>query len=176
MEWIRSLFQQEKASLSDFKAAGCIFTDGNYVLAGYQQKADYNISGFGGKRLSTENYMQTALRETLEELFEKPPPAYLLRELEQKLAPLSVHINNSYILIRYSFKDLEIMLREFKKTCGSSPIYPEFPESLASLILDRIYKENSEIKQLCLLPLKADIVIHNGFKMDIALITKINAV
>lgn len=175
MEWIWSLFEK-KTSLTDFKAAGCIFTDGNYVLAGYQPKADYNISGFGGKRRNNETYIQTAIRETIEELFDVDPPIYIVDYIEINLKPVYIYLNNSYIIVHYNFKDLVKILEYCQCFANKTPLYDVFPETLSDLIFNRCNYNFSEVQQLCLLPFKSDIKIHDGFKMDIALIKKINAV
>lgn len=81
-----------------FKAAGVAFTNGRHVLAGYQpHKKHPSISGIGGSREHGESYMQTALRECVEELFEPPTiPKGLLPKLAQ-LAPQKVIQSGSYL-------------------------------------------------------------------------------
>jgi hypothetical protein len=177
MQWLLSIFNTSpKPSLSDFKAAGCIFTDGNYVLAGYQPKADYNISGFGGNRIGNETYIQTALRETLEELFEIKPPEYLISHLEKTLTPVYIHLNGSYVLVQYTFEDLVKLLDHSKPIRKQTFIYDTFPESLSDLIFNRKYTVCSEVQQLCLLPFKSNIKIHDGFKLDIDILKRVRIV
>jgi len=179
MEWISSLFKTKIAgsTLTNFKAAGCVFTDGKYILAGYQPKrSEYNISGFGGSRLDRETYMQTALRETLEEFFEIDPPRYLIDYIEQILKPTATHINESYVLVQYTFEDLIKLLGHSKSACKHTDIYDVFPESLNDLIFNRNHTPRSEVHQLCLLPFKSNIKIGKDFKMDITLINKISTV
>ena len=69
MEWFAKFVRSKAApeDESNFMGAGCIFTNGTHVLAGFQpNKKSPAISGFGGKRHGTETFTQTALRETLE--------------------------------------------------------------------------------------------------------------
>lgn len=179
MEWISSLFKSKvtSSSLTNFKAAGCVFTDGKYILAGYQPKrSEYNISGFGGSRLDGETYMQTALRETLEEFFEVDIPKYLIDEVEKQLKPTATHINESYVLVQYTFEDLIKILEYSKSACKYTDLYDVFPESLNDLIFNRTHSQKSEVHQLCLLPFKSNIKIGRDFKMDITLINKISTV
>ena len=179
MEWISSLFKTKRAgsTLTNFKAAGCVFTDGKYILAGYQPKrSEYNISGFGGSRLDGETYMQTALRETLEEFFEVDPPRHLIDDIEQLLKPTATHINETYVLVQYTFEDLIKVLAYSKSACKHTDVYDVFPESLNDLIFNRNHTPRSEVHQLCLLPFKNNIKIGKDFKRDITLINKISAV
>lgn len=173
MEWISSLFKTKRAgsTLINFKAAGCVFTDGKYILAGYQPKrSEYNISGFGGSRLYGETYMQTALRETLEEFFEVDPPRYLIDDIEHLLKPTATHINDTYVLVQYTFEDLIKILEHSKPGCKHTDLYDIFPESLNDLIFNRNHTTRSEVHQLCLLPFKSNIKIGRDFKRDITLI------
>ena len=169
MEWIWSLFETKgAASVYDFKAAGCMFTDDKFVLAGYQSKLGYNISGFGGSRKGNETYMQTALRETIEELFELPASVELINKLQRTLVPLSIHKNGTYVLVHYSFEQLNKFLSISEPWCKDSPIYYEYPLTLNDLFFNRIYALDSEIKQLCLLPKKHDLKIDAEFLKDLS--------
>ena len=173
MQWISSLFKSKATSstLTNFKAAGCVFTDGKYILAGYQPKrSEYNISGFGGTRLDGETYMQTAIRETLEEFFEVDIPKYLIDDIEQMLKPIGTHINETYVLVQYTFEDLIKLLEYSKSACKHTDLYDVFPESLNDLIFNRNHTPRSEVHQLCLLPFKSNIKIGRDFKLDITLI------
>jgi 8-oxo-dGTP pyrophosphatase MutT (NUDIX family) len=64
MEFFRNFFTTKKVSRP---GAGCIFTDGNLILAGYQPKGPY-ISGIGGSSFDGEEPIVTAMREVMEEL------------------------------------------------------------------------------------------------------------
>ena len=54
----------------EYTSAGCIFTNGTHILGGYQpNKQAPCISGIGGKREGCEEFVETAMREMLEEIF-----------------------------------------------------------------------------------------------------------
>lgn len=129
--------------------AGCMFTDGARVLGGYQTKTG-KISGFGGKSIEGETPIQTALRETLEELFGVVEvPAELIDKL-----PVSEHRIEypQYTCFIYSFTDLERFLRRSKRCLVRSPFYEEFPETIGDLLFCRTAKGAGEVGELYLLP------------------------
>lgn len=141
-----------------FKAAGVAFTNSRHVLAGYQpHKKHPSISGIGGSRESGESYMQTALRECVEELFE---PSSIPKALFPKLAeiaPQKVIQTRSYINAIYSFDDLQAMLTIMKRLGLRSPLYETFPKNLTELIMNRIPakpsdEKTAEISHLALIP------------------------
>lgn len=140
-----------------FKAAGVAFTNGTHVLAGYQPyKKHPCISGIGGKRKKGENYMQTALRECIEELFEpdKPIPNPLFSKLVS-VVPQKIIQSGSYINVIYSFDDLHKMLRIIKRSRLISRLYSTLPKNLNELIINRRLssERKSEISHLTLLPI-----------------------
>ena len=145
-----------------FKAAGVAFTNGVHVLAGYQpHKKHPSISGIGGSREPGESYMQTALRECVEELFEPTSvPKRLLPKLAQ-IAPQKVTQSGSYINAIYSFDDLQAMLAIMKRAGLRSPMYVTFPKNLTELIMNRVATsaissdKAAEISHLALLPVVA---------------------
>ena len=159
-----------------FKAAGVAFTNGVHVLAGYQpHKKHPSISGIGGSREPGESYMQTALRECVEELFEPTSiPKALLPKLTE-IAPQKVIQSGSYINAIYSFDDLHAMLKVMKRQGLSSPLYETFPKNLTELIMNRIPTgalsgdKAAEISHLALLPVitqAADTLIDPYFAAD----------
>ena len=67
-------------NVENFRAAGSVFTDSKIILAGYQpRKKKPFISGIGGKREEGESYMDTAIRETVEELFEFKDKVFIIK-------------------------------------------------------------------------------------------------
>jgi hypothetical protein len=161
--------------VGDFKAAGCVFTNGKVLLAGYQ-KEEYApaINGIGGKRTSsTESYIETALRETIEELFGiiAVPPG-LLMSLQTRITPTRIHKTGSYVLVMYSFADLDILLQEAYATLKSSPVYEKFPRTLSDLILHRNanYEPRPEITHLCILPVVKDCCIDSQLLDDMLIV------
>jgi len=168
MEFLRNLF---KPKTSSKPAAGCIFTDGYVVLAGYQPKGPY-ISGIGGTCLEGEESIKTAMRETIEELLNFTPHDTVLKSLV-KLQYSKKLLNGNYTIFVYSFKDLEHILDILHKFKYKSPIYDSFPESIEELIFDR-QLANIEVTHLCILPLKADLKIDKNFITDFSLLVEKN--
>lgn len=139
-----------------FKAAGCIFTDGKYALAGYQQnKGRPSISGLGGSKKNGETFMDTALRETLEELFEVYDiEQKLLKELKA-ISPRRLYQSDDYVSVIYSFDDLQRFLTILKRSTKvkATVLYKIFPKSVYELIHNRVIVSTSEISYLMLVPL-----------------------
>ena len=157
-----------------YTAAGCIFVDGGTVLAGVQKqrlvvqgRALPVLSGFGGTRESSDfDWIHTAIRETVEELFEvKVVPLALVQQLRLALPFKHVTETNGYVMIQYTFDDLITLLR----LCGSlrSPLYKSQPKTLLDLITKRDWlKVDCEIGALSLLPLVDGLTIDRLFEED----------
>ena len=149
--WFLSLFQKN-SSLESYKAAGCIFTSTTHVLAGVQRKKGY-ISGFGGSKQDGETYVRTAMRELLEELLEVSVPQPLLSAIELRVKPFRIHLRGSYVLLQYTFEQLEEIISLVEPFCRILPLYTVFPRTIMDLIQNR-NKTQGEISTLCLLPLE----------------------
>jgi len=160
--------------IADFLAAGTLFTNGTHVLAGYQKGyTSPSISGIGGKREGTESYIETALRETVEELFGlSVVPLVLLNRMKGLLEPRRIHKTGSYVLVIYNFNDLEKILELVRRDVKVSPLYKTLPKSISELMLDRSMPvENPpEISHLCLLPVVKNCIIDVEFLEDIDII------
>lgn len=153
-----------------FKAAGCIFTDNKHVLAGYHpNKTVAYISGFGGKREGSELFGDTAIRETIEELFEiKDISRDLLQDVVRSITPKNVLVNGDYINIVFTFGDLIDLMCIVRDHVSDVDIYPNgFPRTLQELIFTREAKDNSEISHLCILPISKNIRVDSLFIKDI---------
>jgi hypothetical protein len=146
--------------------AGCMFTDGRIVLAGFHPKLG-KISGFGGMKIDDETPHQTAMRETLEELFGfKDIP----HDIIARMPVVDRHIAYpSYTCFLYSFDDLDTILRRAKRYFdSSSPYYPEFPTNLSELILKRTYEnETMEVTELFLISTNTDVRMSRSFQKDL---------
>ena len=155
------LINTNLSNADKYRGAGSVFTDGKIILAGYQPlKRKPFISGIGGKKEKGEMYMDTALRETVEELFEfKDIPAKLMDELKSRLIPQKVLQNDTYIIVVYTFIDLDTMLHIIAKYKLQSVLYDKAPMNLMELIFNRKLEFNKdifykpEISHLSLLPL-----------------------
>lgn len=138
-----------------FKGAGCVFHSSSHILAGYQKTTSIPIlSGIGGKREEGETPTQTALRETLEELFGiRYITPHLLTSLELLFTPHKIIQNRNYFLLTYSFEDLERILYFLESYRLQSPLFDTFPRTITELLLNRKVIETSEITHLAILPL-----------------------
>ena len=123
--------------------AGCLFTNGTHVLAGYQG----TINGIGGKAEEGEEPQATALRETLEEIF----GIYDFDIEKVRLPPQKIIVKNDYNIFVYTFDDLESICSILKWSGVKSPMYSEIPTTVWDLIVKRLPIE-SEVRALCLLP------------------------
>jgi len=157
-------------TLSKTKTAGCMFMDKTHILAGYQpNKKTPMISGFGGKQIGNESLTETALRETLEELFNlKEIPAALIERIIETIVPQRIILNKSYVVILYSFDQLVEILACSKYYIGSLEIYPDhYPMSVECLVIDRVINLSAEVTQLCVLPVAKNLLIDPLFLEDI---------
>lgn len=146
-----------------FEAAGCVFTDGKLILAGYQpRKRNPFISGIGGKKEKEETYMQTAIRETIEELFEiyfedGKIPIECINKIIESVKPLNIIKNGSYIIVLYTFDELSHILKIIKKyKIDISKMYSKYPENVIDLIFNR--------KDCCDFDITNFAVSNNNFK------------
>lgn len=171
MNFLKSFFKQE-FTIETYEGSGCIFTDGKQILSGYQPKGPY-ISGLGGKRECGENYHQTAMRETAEELFDITPSDELIKEL-QTIPYSKQFMNGSYSILVYSFDDLLLFMKIIKKHIDNSSLYTHFPETLIELILNRKIIDTAEVHQLYLLPINSELHIDKNFIKDLSLLLIIN--
>lgn len=152
----------------DYSSAGCLFTDGTHVLAGYQPaKSTPCISGIGGKREDCDgNFLETALREMLEELlgiYDNPNLIQMLKTVCYD----DIIRGRQYINIIYSFISLEKILEFAFITVGESPLYEVFPRTVGELVFSRAAVKGAEITHLTLLPLVTDLVIDPYFLKDL---------
>ena len=135
--------------LNDYNAAGIIFTDERHILGGYQpHKKTPFISGIGGMKEPGETYMITAIRETLEELFNlENISSIILNELIEKLKDKPNMQSNKYISIICTFDDLQIICNLLKDHNIVSRLYDEIPNTLHDLIFKRkmIMKKYKEV-------------------------------
>lgn len=152
-----------------YNYAGSFFTDQKLVLCGYQQnKKIPNLSGFGGKKEDIDKtYIETAIRETIEELFDIKPDRDTIKYINHNVIYKRLVIQNNYYMLVYTFDDLEIMLDILHKKEITSKLYTDFPKTISELIFNRNFNVKSEISYLCLLPLKENISINFELIQDI---------
>lgn len=129
--------------------AGCMFTDGIRVLAGYQTKTR-KIGGFGGKSHPGESRIDTARRETIEELFGiLDVPAELIARLPISQSTIEYP---EYTCFVYNFDDLQTFIRRAGRYINSSPLYAVFPTTVWELLQNRIFSDSAEVGELYLMP------------------------
>jgi hypothetical protein len=158
-----------KYDYTNFKAAGCVFMSKTHILAAYQPNKKYShISGLGGKREANETYMETALRETLEELFDLEAPLNLIQRIKDTLIPRRILLEGSYVCIVYDLDQLVEILFLCNESLRQLDLYPGgCPLTVEDLILKRSVMSRSEVSHLCLLPLINSLKIDRFFLKDI---------
>ncbi len=143
--------------------AGCIFMNNNLILGGYQKNT---ISGIGGCMELNENIYENAYRETIEELYDITEiDKTLINDIINMIKPLKILDKHRYKILIHTFEDLEIIIRKCINI--KSKLYDSQPNNIQELILNRKYKNDSEIKQLVLLPIIQNITINEYFMDDI---------
>jgi hypothetical protein len=140
----------------NFTAAGCLFYNEQFLLAGYQPRKQRPVlSGLGGKREEGEEFWTTALRETVEELFELStvPPGWI-EQIQCSVPHKGFLKNGDYVSVLYSFDDLQKILEILKTLQCQSELYEEFPTNLLALLFNRKQLEYpAEVSHLTFLPL-----------------------
>lgn len=155
-----------------YTGAGILFAQGPVALAGVQKhykNSDTILSGFGGRReASDQDWVHTAFRETVEELYNTTNvPMKLIHTLRRHIAILKHPIYTSgYVVIQLNFTDLH----SFLKICRTHllcEIYKQMPLTLDDLILKRCPSSSSEIGALALIPVAKTITVDPDFLNDL---------
>ncbi len=150
--------------------AGILFTDGRFVLAGWQpNKVLPTLSGFGGKPIEQDEIpYDTALREVLEELFGLHGlPVLYIRSLQDQLPPPVFHVVGNYLVFVHSFESLFHLIETIYKDGLSIPFYKTQPTSIQSLLFERTPIQGCEVSELALLPMKQNLNVCEYFSFDI---------
>ena len=148
--------------------AGIFFTDGKIFLCGFSQYKN-KITGIGGKKQNNELPYETALRETLEEIFEFDNiPFELLNELNASLTFNNIIGSKKYTNFIMSLHDLELILNIVNKYHLKSRVYKTLPKNLGELIYQREYVNNIEISKLYFFPLKENPNFDFSLNLDIS--------
>ena len=129
--------------------AGILFVSytGGSVLAGFHPKLG-RWSGFGGKCHENELYIDTAVREVVEEIFGifSLSPA-ILSELG-KCVVSAPRNDGGYMLFIEPIDTLLNMCEVLRKNAQISPYYQTIPSSLDSILVPRHVNYSSEISKL----------------------------
>jgi len=163
-------------SIVPYRGAGVLFVEGPAALAGIQKhrlvsegKLNAKLSGFGGRKEEGDiDWVHTAYRETIEELFDiKTVPFALINELRGSI-PYRDHIQSgSYFNLRLTFRDLKKLLLITAKHITVSPLYRDIPLTLDDLIFKRSPQATSEIGGLALVPVFQICEIDSDFSGDL---------
>jgi hypothetical protein len=141
-------------------SSGIVFKSETHVLMGYQPDK-HMISGIGGKPIGNETPIETAFRETIEELFGIQPSPTLIGVLVDNFGFKPEVKNGSYTMFVYTIDELLRFLCVVKSHSGPSPYYTTFPTSLDTLLFDRRTPPNVEVIHLCMVP-----IISSRFDID----------
>ena len=136
-------------------SAGIVFQNKTHVLMGYQPSKKM-ISGIGGKSLDGELTLETALRETVEELFGMPPTRWLLNGLLGYFRSRRAVQNGSYTMYIFSLHDLYDFMAIVRGFMLTSPDQPAFPGTLVDLVLERRAPPDAEVTCLAIVPIVKD--------------------
>jgi hypothetical protein len=127
---------------------------------GYQP-AKKMITGIGGKALEGELTLETALRETVEELFGMSPTRWLLNGLLGYYRNRHPVFNGSYAMYIFSLHDLYDFMAIVRGFMHASPYYITFPETLVDLVLERQAPPDAEVTTLAIIP-----IVKTAFSID----------
>jgi len=119
---------------------------------GYQP-AKKMITGIGGKPLEGELTLETALRETVEELFGMSPTRWLLNGLLGYYRSRRSVANESYTMYIFTFEDLVDFMAIVRGFMHASPYYTAFPNTLVGLVLERRAPPDAEVTTLAIVPI-----------------------
>ena len=147
-------------------SAGCLFLENNTALCGYAPKYG-TYTGFGGKSLHGELPIETAIRETLEELYGINPSKKIIYDLVNLLKQYPFDERKGYYFLICSFEDIGIFYRILQKHSVTSPYYKELPTDIDELIKNRLPDFEAEIYDLSIKPIDSD-EIHRYLKRDLA--------
>lgn len=144
-----------------------MFTDGNFVLAGYNPRT-LSISGIGGKKKGNETAVQTAIRETLEELFElENIPEELTTVLYDTVKFDKLFFRSGYTTFVMTFKDLDLFIDSLALFPVVSRVYDSKPKSIEQLLMNRKVVPDAELTHLMMIPCVRSICLDSVFTHDI---------
>jgi hypothetical protein len=153
-------------SAEPYQGAGILFTNGPVALAGIQKhrqvlkgSVEPRLSGFGGRKEAQDiDWIHTAFRETIEELFGlEEVSVTLVQTLRAKISYRTSFKTGEYWILQSSFEDLKTLLLIAAKHI-KSPLYSKMPLTLEDLIVKRSPQMTSEIGALALIPLNSPFI------------------
>ncbi len=150
--FLKRLFAKPETKV---QSAGIFFSDDRHLLAAYQKKhGNIIISGLGGKQETSDPTLYyTAVRETLEELYDIKPSTGLINQIIHALKPHVTIDFEEYANFYLSFNQLNLLM-EMVAADTVSPIYRTMPRTLTELIQNRRSLPSSEVSALALMPME----------------------
>jgi len=131
----------------DYESAGCLFHDETSFLAGFQRKQQ-RWTSFGGKKYHHEKAFETAMRETIEELFEIQITQKTLANLICTI-PLSIPTQDgSYVYYKYPYDVIFEIINVLEQDGYTSPLYQRWPRTLFELVQKRAFCNVCEIQKI----------------------------
>jgi hypothetical protein len=147
--------------------AGILFTDGNLALAGFSQHKCC-ITGIGGKPKGTEALFQTAVRETIEELFElEEIPEALLALVCSSFKFDKLLCTSKYTTFVMPFSELDKLFLYLKMFDLKSKVYSVLPLNLMELLFTRVPSNSVELSHLVLIPCTYNVGLDKSLLHDI---------
>ena len=153
-------------------SAGCLFIENNSVLCGYAHRyASY--TGFGGKALALESPLQTAVRETVEELYGIDLVGTMGQDFCKVLKEYPFHERKGYFFVRCPFSAISEFYEILSAHGITSPYYKELPRNIDELISLRRPDFDAEIYDLAIKSTDSD-EIHRYLKKDCIAMLNVN--
>jgi hypothetical protein len=166
---VAPLIPYPSISAEPYQGAGILFVEGPVALAGIQKhrqvlkgSVEPRLSGFGGRKEAHDiDWIHTAFRETVEELFGVEDVSVSLLQLLRAKVPYRASFKTGeYWILQSSFEDLKTLLALVAKHI-QSPLYSTMPRTLEELITRRCPQSISEIGALALIPVSSPYVDTN---------------
>jgi hypothetical protein len=138
--------------MESYTAAGIFFTEKGQFLSGFQRKTR-QWTGFGGKKKNSENSLETAVRETVEELFEISLRQNEIQELIFHLllsqATPTTTQRGSYIFYTMKFDAIFTIIDFlFQNGMKTALYHPNYPSTMKGLIDDRWSSTKDEMEKI----------------------------
>jgi hypothetical protein len=128
-----------------YTSAGCLFiNERDEVLTGWTPKHKW-FSGFGGKKEPYEMPRQTAIRETLEELFGIKPSMLVINQCIEHYKEKPLLKRNGYMFIVLTIAEYSDLAAILIMNNIKSPYYDEIPQTVYHLIFYRKSLPDMEI-------------------------------
>ncbi len=171
-DFLKRLFTTQKP----VPAAGIFFSDERHVLSAYQKRHNTLIvSGLGGKQEPQDvSIYYTAIRETLEELYDIQPSDGLINRVMHAIHPTMTIQAENYTTFYMSFEQLNRIMQIVAEVT-QSPIYRQMPHTIHDLISNRRPLPSSEVSALALQPMESMAVQDREFMHDIESFKKLIA-